>query len=87
MVNDIETINCDLLDKKKLYALSEIENVIYMAGRKFGTDGSEWLTWAMNSSLPSFVAHNFAGCIRGIHEILHRQGLLKVDPLKELHRD
>ena len=26
MVNDIETINCDLLDKKKLYALSEIES-------------------------------------------------------------
>ncbi|MBQ2695812.1 MAG: NAD(P)-dependent oxidoreductase, partial [Clostridia bacterium] len=33
--------------------------VIYMAGRKFGTDGSEWQTWAMNSTLPAFVAEKF----------------------------
>lgn len=57
--NNIETISCDLLDKEKLYALPEVENVIYMAGRKFGTDGSEWLTWAMNSTLPAFVADKF----------------------------
>ena len=57
--NNIETISCDLLDKEKLYELPEVENVIYMAGRKFGTDGSEWLTWAMNSTLPAFVADKF----------------------------
>ena len=57
--NNVETISCDLLDKEKLYALPEVENVIYMAGRKFGTDGSEWLTWAMNSTLPAFVADKF----------------------------
>ena len=45
--------------EEKLYALPEVENVIYMAGRKFGTDGSEWLTWAMNSTLPAFVADKF----------------------------
>ena len=57
--NGIEVIAADLLDKEKLYALPEVENVIYMAGRKFGTDGNEWQTWAMNSTLPAFVADKF----------------------------
>ena len=30
-----------------------------MAGRKFGTDGEEWKTWAMNATLPAFVADKF----------------------------
>ncbi len=55
----VETISCDLLDTEKLYALPDVENVIYMAGRKFGTDGSEWQTWAMNATLPAFVADKF----------------------------
>ncbi|MBR3848640.1 MAG: NAD(P)-dependent oxidoreductase [Oscillospiraceae bacterium] len=57
--NDIEVIAMDLLDRDKLYSLPEVENVIYMAGRKFGTDGNEWQTWAMNSTLPAFVADKF----------------------------
>jgi len=57
--NGIEVIAMDLLDREKLYSLPEVENVIYMAGRKFGTDGSEWQTWAMNSTLPAFVADKF----------------------------
>jgi len=57
--NGIEVIAADLLDKEKLYALPDVENVIYMAGRKFGTDGNEWQTWAMNSTLPAFVADKF----------------------------
>lgn len=57
--NDVEVIAMDLLDKEKLYSLPDVENVIYMAGRKFGTDGSEWQTWAMNSTLPAFVADKF----------------------------
>ncbi len=57
--NDVEVIAMDLLDRDKLYSLPEVENVIYMAGRKFGTDGSEWQTWAMNSTLPAFVADKF----------------------------
>lgn len=55
----IETISCDLLDNDSLNALPEVENVIYMAGRKFGTDGQEYLTWAMNATLPAFVAYKF----------------------------
>ena len=57
--NGIEVIAMDLLDKEKLYSLPEVENVIYMAGKKFGTDGNEWQTWAMNSVLPAFVADKF----------------------------
>ena len=58
--NGVETISCDLLDNDSLNALPEVENVIFMAGRKFGTDGgTEYLTWAMNSTLPAFVAYKF----------------------------
>lgn len=55
----VETISCDLLDINQLNALPEVENVIYMAGRKFGTNGEEWKTWSMNSTLPAFVAEKF----------------------------
>lgn len=57
--NGVEIISADLLDTKQLFSLPETENVIYMAGRKFGTDGSEAFTWAMNSSLPAFVAEKY----------------------------
>ncbi len=57
--NDIEVIAMDLLDKEKLYSLPDVKNVIYMAGKKFGTDGNEWQTWAMNATLPAFVADKF----------------------------
>lgn len=57
--HNVETISCDLLDTDKLRQLPEVENVIYMAGRKFGTDGSEWQTWAMNATLPAFVVEKF----------------------------
>lgn len=57
--NGVEIISCDLLDVDELNKLPECENVIYMAGRKFGTDGNEWQTWAMNSTLPAFIVQKF----------------------------
>ena len=57
--NGIEIIPCDLQDNEKLNALPEVENVIYMAGLKFGTTGNEWKTWGMNATLPAFVAEKF----------------------------
>ena len=57
--NGVIVIKADLLDKEKLYALPDVENIIYMAGKKFGTNGNEWQTWAMNSTLPAFVADKF----------------------------
>ena len=52
----IEAIASDLLDRGSLDQLPDIENVIFMAARKFGTSGEEHLTWAMNTYLPGLVA-------------------------------
>jgi nucleoside-diphosphate-sugar epimerase len=55
----IETIACDLLDRDAVAALPQMENVIYMAGRKFGTDGREDLTWMMNTVVADNVTRHF----------------------------
>src|SRR4051812_2651652 len=47
----IETIVADLLNEEQLQLLPEAENVIYLAGTKFGTKGNESFTWAMNAYL------------------------------------
>ena len=51
----IETIRCDLLDEGALARLPEARNVIFMAGRKFGSTGDESFTWAMNIHVPALV--------------------------------
>ena len=55
----IETITADLLSEDCLQNLPDTENVILMAGRKFGSTGNEHLTWAMNSYMPGRVAEKF----------------------------
>lgn len=55
----IETIAADLLEHQALSSLPDARNVVYMAARKFGTTGSEYLTWAMNAYLPGLVADRF----------------------------
>ncbi|NQU42624.1 NAD(P)-dependent oxidoreductase [bacterium] len=57
----VETLACDLLDPDALSRLPLCPNVIFMAGRKFGTGGSEPLTWAMNTIVPGNIARHFAG--------------------------
>lgn len=57
----IETIKADLLDKNQVTGLPRMPNVIFMAGRKFGSEGSQELTWAMNAYVPALVADHFAG--------------------------
>lgn len=59
-ISGIETIVADLLDRYAVAALPEAENVVFMAGRKFGSSGAEHLTWAMNSLCPALVAERFA---------------------------
>jgi nucleoside-diphosphate-sugar epimerase len=56
----IETLRCDLLDRKALARLPDAANVVYMAGMKFGSTGNESLTWAMNSFLPGLVSERYA---------------------------
>jgi nucleoside-diphosphate-sugar epimerase len=55
----IDTIPCDLLDENAVSALPEAPNVIFMAGRKFGSTADEPLTWAMNTHVPAIVCRRF----------------------------
>jgi nucleoside-diphosphate-sugar epimerase len=55
----VETIACDLLDRAALAALPRAPNIVFMAGRKFGSSGNEPLTWAMNVMVPGYVAETF----------------------------
>jgi nucleoside-diphosphate-sugar epimerase len=55
----VETVACDLLDRAAVAALPDATNVVYMAGRKFGSTGAEHLTWAMNALAPALVAERY----------------------------
>lgn len=55
----IKTIACNLLDRDALAQLPDSQNLIYMAGQKFGTTGNEALTWALNTYMPGLVAERF----------------------------
>lgn len=55
----IITLPCDLMDREQVQKLPKVKNVIFMAGRKFGTQGSESITWAMNVIAPALTAEHF----------------------------
>jgi len=55
----ITTIACDLSNSEEVKELPKTENVIFMAGRKFGTEGAEPYTWAMNVLVPAICAEHF----------------------------
>lgn len=55
----LETIACDLLSPEAVRQLPQVPNVIFMAGRKFGTDGEEDQTWAMNTLPAAYVGEHF----------------------------
>src|SRR4051794_34212679 len=42
----IDCIEADLLDRAQVGKLPKAPNVVFMAGRKFGSSGAEDLTWA-----------------------------------------
>lgn len=56
----IETLRCDLLNERDLARLPDAPNVLFMAGRKFGSTGLESLTWAMNTYVPALICRRFA---------------------------
>ena len=56
----VETIRCDLLDDRAIDRLPDAPNVVFMAGRKFGSAGLEPLTWAMNCHLPALVCRRYS---------------------------
>jgi nucleoside-diphosphate-sugar epimerase len=55
----VETISCDLLDPDSVKALPLVENVLFLAGRKFGSAEDPEVTWAMNTVVPAQVAQHF----------------------------
>lgn len=56
----IEARACDLLDHNQVRSLPRFENVIYLAGRKFGSSERPDLTWISNTLVPAEVAKTFA---------------------------
>ena len=55
----IEVAPCDLLEPGELTKLPDVPNIVFMAARKFGTTGSEYMTWALNTYLPGLVAERY----------------------------
>jgi nucleoside-diphosphate-sugar epimerase len=85
----IEAISCDLLDRQAVERLPKTANIVYMAGRKFGSSGAEHLTWAMNAFVPALIAETFAtsrivafstGCVYPFVSVLHQGATEDVAP-------
>jgi nucleoside-diphosphate-sugar epimerase len=55
----VETLSCDLLDPAQIQSLPPVPNVLFLAGRKFGSAGDPELTWAMNTIVPVQVAQHY----------------------------
>jgi nucleoside-diphosphate-sugar epimerase len=57
----VEAISCDLLDRTQIERLPNCPNVLFLAGRKFGSTDNLPLTWATNALLPALIAERFRG--------------------------
>jgi nucleoside-diphosphate-sugar epimerase len=57
----VKAIACDLLDRAQLDRLPDCPNVLFLAGRKFGSTENQPLTWATNVLLPAMAAERFRG--------------------------
>ena len=55
----VDTIACDLTDSDDVARLPKCENIVFMAGRKFGTSQGACETWEMNTVVPSIVTRHF----------------------------
>lgn len=55
----IRTLACDLAEPAQIAALPQARNVLFLAGQKFGTDGSPGATWVQNTVVPALVARHF----------------------------
>ncbi len=56
----IEVIRAELTDREAVWKLPDAPNVIFMAGRKFGSAGNQPLTWAVNAWAPGLVADRYS---------------------------
>jgi nucleoside-diphosphate-sugar epimerase len=55
----VEILCVNLLEPTSFVQLPEAANVIFLAGRKFGSTGAESLTWAMNVIVPALIADRY----------------------------
>lgn len=55
----VETVACDLLDPTSVNDLPLAENVIYLAGFKFGASQDPGRLWAMNCLAPALVSRRY----------------------------
>ena len=55
----VEAISCDLLDRDEVTKLPDCENVLFLAGRKFGSSDRSDMTWAMNTVVPANAAWRY----------------------------
>lgn len=74
----VNTVKCDLLDRKQLDALPDAPNVIFMIGMKFGSTGQEALTWALNAYLPGMVCERYSGSRIAVYSTGNVYGLTPV---------
>jgi nucleoside-diphosphate-sugar epimerase len=83
----IKTVTCNLLELEAVKKLPKVKNIVYMVGRKFGSSGSEWVTWAVNVMIPHNVASVFTdsriavfstGCVYPVASV-HSGGSVEKD--------
>jgi nucleoside-diphosphate-sugar epimerase len=56
----VEVVQADLLERAAVERLPDAQNVIFMAGQKFGTTGDPSRTWMMNVVVPALCAERYA---------------------------
>ena len=56
----IDVVRADLLDPAQVDALPDADDVLYLAGMKFGASARPDLTWAQNTIVPAHVARRYA---------------------------
>ena len=57
----VEGVSCDLLERDQIQRLPDCANVVFLAGRKFGSTENAPMTWATNTLLPALAAERFSG--------------------------
>src|SRR5215213_5675740 len=56
----VEALSCDLLDPEQVARLPRLRNVLFLAGRKFGSNDRPDLTWAHNVMVPMHVGRHLS---------------------------
>lgn len=57
--NGVETVSCELLAPGAMAQLPDAENLVFMAGMKFGATYNPAMIWAINAGLPALVCNRF----------------------------